>query len=340
MPGRPHVLFSAVLSTIILLALFFGCFSGTAFARTVTITDGSRTMTYTGFATNPSDILGEAGIELWEQDSFTTGPSTIDVTRAQHITLYYYGVAWELSSLGETVEQLLTRYGFSWEAGDVLSHSPSAETRDGMVLRVDRVVSQEQHYATAVPHEVRYCSDPALPTGTSQVLIPGEDGELLRTALVTYTNNLETGRRITGETMTRAPVTELIAQGTGPAPEVPEPELVIEDGFIRLATGEILTYYDTAPVRATAYTHTDEGCDFITYTGSRVRVGTVAVDPRYIPYGTRMFIVSDDGEYIYGISVAEDCGGAIKGDRIDLYFPTYQECIQFGRRDCTIYFLG
>ena len=78
----------------------------------------------------------------------------------------------------------------------------------------------------------------------------------------------------------------------------------------------------------------------ITATGTTVHVGTVAVDPRYIPYGTRMFIVSNDGVYIYGISVAEDCGGAIKGDRVDLYFPTLSECFAFGRRNCTIYFLG
>ena len=45
------------------------------------------------------------------------------------------------------------------------------------------------------------------------------------------------------------------------------------------------------------------------------------------------------GAYVYGIAVAEDCGGDIKGDRMDLYFPTFNECIQFGRRVCTIYFL-
>jgi 3D (Asp-Asp-Asp) domain-containing protein len=53
-----------------------------------------------------------------------------------------------------------------------------------------------------------------------------------------------------------------------------------------------------------------------------------------------MFIISNDGVYIYGVAVAEDCGGAIKGDRIDLYMPTYEDCVQFGRRTCTIYFLG
>jgi 3D (Asp-Asp-Asp) domain-containing protein len=53
-----------------------------------------------------------------------------------------------------------------------------------------------------------------------------------------------------------------------------------------------------------------------------------------------MFLVANDGSHIYGVSEAEDCGGAIKGDRIDLYFPTYDECMAFGWRVCTVYLLG
>ena len=53
-----------------------------------------------------------------------------------------------------------------------------------------------------------------------------------------------------------------------------------------------------------------------------------------------MFIMAANGSYIYGIAVAEDCGGDIKGDRMDLYMPTYEQCMAFGRRVCTVYFLG
>ena len=72
---------------------------------------------------------------------------------------------------------------------------------------------------------------------------------------------------------------------------------------------------------------------------STVRLGTVAVDPTVIPYGTRMFIVSNDGAYIYGIATAEDCGGGVKGNHIDLYFPTVDECWEYGVRSATVYFL-
>ena len=53
-----------------------------------------------------------------------------------------------------------------------------------------------------------------------------------------------------------------------------------------------------------------------------------------------MYVVSNDGQYVYGYCVAEDIGGDIKGNKIDLYFDTYAECWDFGVRMCTVYILG
>ena len=87
---------------------------------------------------------------------------------------------------------------------------------------------------------------------------------------------------------------------------------------------------------ATAYTAGYGGADHCTATGTTVRVGTVAVDKRVIPLGTKMYIVTNDG-IVYGTAVAEDTG--VRGDKVDLYFETYQQCINFGRRGCTVYIL-
>ena len=57
--------------------------------------------------------------------------------------------------------------------------------------------------------------------------------------------------------------------------------------------------------------------------------------------GRRMYaknyVVSNDGQYVYGFAVAEDTG--VRGNMIDLYMDTYRECIQFGVRECTVYVL-
>ncbi|MPM30908.1 hypothetical protein SDC9_77461 [bioreactor metagenome] len=107
---------------------------------------------------------------------------------------------------------------------------------------------------------------------------------------------------------------------------------------ITTASGQTYAYSKVLTCTATAYT-TERQSWKLTATGTTARVGAIAVDPKVIPYGTSLYIVSADGSITYGIATAEDCGGSIKGQKIDLFFNTYYECIQFGRRPCTVYVL-
>ena len=332
---RTAAILLALLCMLLLLA-------PTAFAKTYVITDGDRTITYTTFATDPAEVLDQAGLDLSEHDSFTTSSEdAITIQRALEISLSYRGTASLVTSGGETVRELLSRLGLDVSDHDILSHPLDAPVTDGMELTINSLLTRQESYTSTIPHDTTYCADESLPQGTEEILIDGRDGELLLTAEVTYVNGQETERTITSEKQTIAPITEIIAQGTAaPIQETSSDMPIIKDGYIIMPSGEILTYYKTDNVTATGYTHTDAGCDLITSTGTTVHYGTAAVDPRFIPYGTRMLIVSHDGERYYGIATAEDCGGAIKRDKMDLYFPTYDECIEFGRRRCTIYFLG
>ena len=331
--------------TAVLLPLCFilGMVSQTAFARTYVITDGDRVVTYTTFATDPREVLDEMGMDLEDNDTYTTdGEDTIRISRARDVLVSYHGEEMTVEAGNETVGELLARLNIGVAEGDVLSHAEDVPVYDGMTLRVDSVLTRQETYTATVSHGVNRCTDASIPAGSEEVLIPGRDGEVLCTAEVTYINGQEASRKVLSEKQTIAPVTEVVAVGTGEQIQAVDPEgmPIIGDGYIILPTGEVLTYTKTDTVRATAYTHTDFGCDMITATGSTVHKGTVAVDPRFIPYGTRMFIVANDGSYVYGVAEAEDCGGAIKRDRMDLYFPTYEECIAFGWRTCTVYFLG
>lgn len=335
-------LYIVLLSLILVLALL-ALISQAALAKTYVVTDGDRVVTYTTFASEPETVLEQLGLSLNQNDTYTTqaveGAAAITVCRAQKITVHYHGQTTLVTSFGETAGELLSRLGLDVTGEDVVSHGLEEETYDGMELRVDRPEILRQVYTAAIPHPVSRCSDPTLPVGTEMVLTPGTDGEMRCTAEITYLGGQEASRQVLSETVTRQPVAEIIAVGTGSAPTVSE-KPIIADGRITLPTGEVLTYTREDTVRATAYTHTDRGCDTVTATGTRVHRGTAAVDPRFIPYGTRMFIVSSDGSYVYGIAAAEDCGGDIKGDRMDLYLPTHAQCTAFGRRVCTVYFLG
>lgn len=331
-----------LIPTIVVLVMFL---SVQVFAKnTYVITDGSRTFTYSTFATDPGKILDEAGLELDDDDTYTTyvdaGTSAITVRRSQSITVEQYGEAVTVSSFGETVGELLSRLNIVLEDADVLSVSENVQTYDGMIVKIDQILKLEQTYTSPIAYETTYCYDSSLPTGTQAVLTPGISGEMLCTATVTYVNGTEAARTVHSEVVSTAPVTEVVAIGTASVDAVNPSEMpIIGDGYIILSTGEVLTYTDTMTVGATAY-YCEPWERGITYSGTKARVGEIAVDPDVIPLGTRMFIISNDGAYIYGIAIAEDTGYLIEDTRVDLYFNTYEECVEFGYRQCTVYFLG
>ena len=77
----------------------------------------------------------------------------------------------------------------------------------------------------------------------------------------------------------------------------------IGENTITTSNGTTYTYSQKLTVKATAYSC--EGYTGYTYSGTVARVGAIAVDPNYIPLGTKMYIVSNDGQYVYGYCVAE-----------------------------------
>lgn len=113
--------------------------------------------------------------------------------------------------------------------------------------------------------------------------------------------------------------------------------LTAPDNLILDKSGKPIKYTKKATLRATAYTHTGNPCS----TGVMPQTGYVAVDPKEIPYGTKMYIVSADGKYVYGYAVAADTGGFIYGNRtdMDLFLNSEEQCVKFGRRDIIVYFL-
>ena len=88
----------------------------------------------------------------------------------------------------------------------------------------------------------------------------------------------------------------------------------------------------TIIVESTAYSYAENGSSFFTANGTDLRVNpmVIAVDPRVIPIGSRVEVSG------YGVAIAADTGGAIKGNKIDVHFSSVAECLQWGRRTVTI----
>lgn len=353
--------FTRMMALLLPVMVMISMLSQKVFAKnTYLINDGGRVTVHTTYTTDPVEVLDEVGLELGRNDTYTTQPgfgvSEITIQRMQTVEVVYGGNTLSVSTYGETVEAMLNRLGIQVEEGDLLSEALGATTYDGMRLTIARAVTVEESYTVLIPYQTEYCYDATLAEGERVVLTPGAEGSILRTDSVHYVDGKETSRISVSETVIRQPVTELIAIGTGvelpdyPSEEKPnQPTLeappvsnmpIIGENTITTPEGDVLTFTHAEQFVATAYHNSDPGCTIWTAIGTLCRVGAIAVDPKVIPYGTRMYIVTNDGKYIYGVAVAEDCGSAIKGNRVDLYFDSVPECDEFGIRDCTIYFLG
>lgn len=361
----------------VLAAAVGALLSQTVFAQTsYIITDGDRVTVHRSYSSDPYEVLTEAGIELEEEDTYETGyadgMNQITVRRMQMVTVINRGAQSVIGTYGETTGSLLARMGITPGTGDTLSCSSETQTYDGMTIELVHTETRIEEEDTTVPYPVNYYEDPDLEPGAEIVLVAGQNGLTHVKSEVTYRNGKEVSRVIVQETVKTKPVTQLVIRGVDRTimeqPADPEPtEQSVSSGstssggssssgpstsggsrydgsaetsgnVIMTSSGESYTYVDVMTCSATAYTC--EGYVGHTYSGTLARVGAIAVDPTVIPLGTKMYVVSNDGQYVYGYCVAEDIGGGIKGNKIDLYFDTYAECWDFGVRMCTVYILG
>lgn len=353
--GRRRAIRRRLTAVIVLAATLALLLSQSVFAQnSYVITDGDNVTVYQSYSSDPDEVLEEIGIELSEEDTYTTtytnGVSTICIQRMQLVTVNHCGELTDVGTYGETVGELLDRLGISIGANDTLSYDRDSLTFDGMVIDIVRKEVEVYEYDLVVPYETNYFEDPELAPGEEIVLIEGVNGVVHRKTQIIRENSEEISREVVEESVRTKSVNALVIRGPQTAitaqsdaydfvvAEGAEPCYSVEGNTITTMTGNTYTFTSTLQVSATAYSC--EGRTGICYSGTVARLGAIAVDPKVIPLGSKMYIVSNDGEYVYGYCVAEDIGGGIKGNRVDLYFDTFAECYQFGVRKCTVYILS
>ncbi|QGP92016.1 3D domain protein [Neomoorella glycerini] len=178
------------------------------------------------------------------------------------------------------------------------------------VIRVENTIELRQE---AVPPPLVRRPDRTLRPGKEKVVQEGQPGVRYYKYQVKKENGVEVERQLLETWIEVQPQPRIVAYGSRAYPAV-----------TAARAG------DTLKVIATAYTHTGNR----TATGIWPYRGIVAVDPRVIPLGTRLYVEG------YGYAVAQDTGGLIKGNRIDIFVDSEAEAIQWGRRPVTVRILG
>jgi uncharacterized protein YabE (DUF348 family)/3D (Asp-Asp-Asp) domain-containing protein len=284
-------------------------------SHTVTITvDGIafKTEAYTGETIG--EILSRESIRLERNDIVIPalyekiyGESEITVARAFGITLYIEGVTLSIpvSPHGETtIADVLSLEGIELSENEVISRNLNSVTYPGMEAAVNTLRYVERVEINPIPFET--VSEPSnnVAIGTVHVAVRGTEG----TERLVVVDTIKDGEVIHTEIITREvlsePVTEELLTGLAFA----EPYSKRHFDEIELVNGIPVNYEFMLSGKSTAYT---AGPTCGTASGRPLVVGSVAVDPRIIPYGSLLYIVTQCGEIVYGAAVASDTGSFI-----------------------------
>lgn len=269
-----------------------------------------------------------------------SGGCDITLTAGQSVTVRSGEGTVSAVSRKETISSLLSRLRVIPGPLDMVGVDVSGET---VVITVASDLTYYDEVKEAVSCETVRVANPDLPQGTEQVVQEGSDGYRTSIYEVVWSNGQEISRQFVEELDSTA-VDRIVEYGTavkaqtvsGSDPLVSVNKNADGSGTLVFQSGATLNFSNAKTMTATAYTSGHDGVGTRTASGTTVQVGTVAVDKSVIPLGTRMFIVTSDG-IVYGMAVAEDTG--VRGNKVDLYYDTYQQCINFGRRSCTVYIL-
>ncbi len=233
-------------------------------------------------------------------DSAVTGSVEAELEDSREITIQLSNGSIKSKTNGNTVGEALSDSGISLQGLDY--SRPGANTpvpKDGKI-QVIRV--REEQFLESEPIQYDTESQPVadLEIDNRSLVQSGVLGLKTRRIRVRYEDGQEISRQVEDEYVSQPPQSEILGYGTNIVPKTLD------------TPGGQITYWRALEMYAISYNVTSSGGDGITATGIPLAKGVAAIDPRYIPYGTRMYVPG------YGEALAADTGGGIKGRMIDL----------------------
>ncbi len=292
------------------------------------ITDGTTTERVSLYNEDAETALAQSSFDEEEYtivSVVSTEDDVYDVTvkLKYDVTIVVDGTSVTCHTGDTTVANILEEAGVELGDDDLVSPALDTEVTGETEITVTRVTKEQKTETEAIAYTTETKDTDELYEGESRVAQEGVDGVQENTLEYTYYDGEQVSCEVVSEEVITEPVTEIIENGT-------------KQPTVSTSSGTSLTYSKVITVQATAYTGGGT-----TASGTSARVGAIAVDPSVIPLGSKLYITSADGtSWVYGYAVAEDTGGAIKGNIIDLYFNTTAECLSFGRQTAKVYILS
>ncbi|HWQ22061.1 MAG TPA: 3D domain-containing protein [Clostridia bacterium] len=305
--------------------LLGGLFLWTAGVHAYVVDDaGNKTRIVAFHSMSVSTVLTKANIRsLRPEDVVTPVVDTvipngeIAIVRAKPVTLTIDHTSETIYSTVTTVGELLADNGVKLKAEDKVS----LDLADPVPYNDDIVVKRTTYAYTSKTETVAYKrvyeKNPFMEVGRSYISVMGQNGILKKTIKVTKVSQQAVGSTVV-KTQTIKPVVHE----------------VYDVGTARLDLKPVRTYTMSATAYSNRRSTVLDGEDHLYgYSGLWLSYGTCAVDKRIIPMGTVLYVEG------YGYAVAADTGGAIRGNRIDLFFNSYNDACRWGLRSVKVYVL-
>lgn len=302
--------------------------------------DGQEIQTST-LASTVEDVLREQNIEIGKGDKIIPelnekleDGTQIVIHRAFEIELVDGENTETLLTAENNVRNLLDTLNIKLEENDKIEPQLEQEISQGDRITITRITRDTLVETQDLPFQTVFKNNGTLEKGKTKRVQEGKLGLKEIKQEVVYENGIEVQRDTLEENIVEEPVNEIVERGTA--------------GMLMATSRGDARYSQVVTMTATAYhagyasTGKRPGDKYygITATGTKVGPGVVAVDPNTIPLGSKLFVEGINGSANYGFCSAEDTGGAIKGNKIDLYFETPEQVKSFGRRTVKVYILN
>lgn len=265
-------------------------------------------------------------------DSEIANKSTIYIKKAVNVEVEVDGKKFKIQTAEDNINDMLVAEDIKINKDDKVFPATNVVVEEGLKVAITRVETKIIEDMESIDFSTVVRNDDSIEKGTNKVIQEGEKGQRKITTRVVYENGKETSKIIISDAITKKPVEKIVAMGTL--------------GVYNLSRGGSVHYTKQLRMKATAYSPYDSGSYKapgnehieITAIGTIAKrnddgYSSVAVDPSVIPLGSKLYVPG------YGYGIAEDTGGAIKGNRIDLFYYTRDEASDWGVRMVDVYIL-
>ena len=308
-------------------------------AKEVVLTVDGRDEEIRTYANTIEELLEERKIFIDEYtyinyplDTKVENNMNIMIETSKPYTISMRGVQNEIVSIYTTVGDILKDQNIDLDQDDYTYPDIDKEVAPGTeitIYKVDKVIEEVEE---VIPFQKLVRKTDELDIGNERLAQEGENGLKKIKIGKTYENGKLVKEEVVEEVVVKEAVPEIVERGTRNVKTSSRGSFRYSKVMTMTATAYDLSYESTGKRPGDRWYG-------ITASGTKVRPGVVAVDPNVIPLGTKLYVESLDGTPDYGFCVAEDTGGAIKGNKIDLFFETAEEVARFGRRKVKVYIL-